>query len=137
MKKIISILCLFSVILCFISCDNDEPDYTDYLDNRLVEGTWLSQFGKRDSLVYKFKNDKLITEFYAYINGMNELKFEGEEDLGNYLLTDSQIIVPQRKDLNMLYKIPENNKDSLYIQTNNGYWYGFKKIKDQSFKYLR
>jgi len=130
MKKIIVFLCSLSVILCFISCNNNGPDDTLYLDNRLVEGTWQSQFGKRDSLVYEFKGDKLITEFYAYINGMEELKFEGKEDLGNYLLTDSQIILPQRKDMNILYKITENNKDSLYIQTNNGYWYGFKKMRD-------
>ncbi len=130
MKKIILILYSLSVIFCFYSCDNNEPDNTLYLDNKLVEGTWLSQFGKRDSLVYKFKDDKLITEFYAYINGMDELKFEGKEDLGNYLLTDSQIILLQRKDLDILYRIPENNKDSLYIQENNGHWYEFKKIKD-------
>lgn len=131
MKKIILILCSLSVILDFISCDNNnEPDNnTHYLDNRLVEGTWLSRFAK-DSLVYTFKDDKLTTEFYAYINGMDELKFEGRQDLGNYLLTDSQIILPQRKDLNILYKIPENNEDSLYIQRNNGYWFGFKKNRN-------
>ncbi len=130
MKKIILILCSLSVIFDFISCDNNnEPDNTLYLDNRLVEGTWYSKFAK-DSLVYTFKADKLTTEFYAYINGMDELKFDNKENLGSYLLTDSQIILPQRKDLNIFYKIPGNNKDSLYIQENDGYWYGFKKIKN-------
>lgn len=129
MKKLTFILCSLSVIFNFTSCDNNEHDDIHYLDNKLVEGTWNSKFA-RDSLIYIFKDDNLTTEFYAYINGMDELKFEVKEDLGNYLLTDSQIIAPQRKDLNMLYKIPGNSKDSIYIQTNNGYWYGFKKIKD-------
>jgi hypothetical protein len=117
------------LFVCY-SCDKGDPDNVRYLDNRLVEGTWYNKVA-RDSLVYTFKDNKLTSEFYAYINGMDELKFEGKEDFGNYLLTDSQVIAPKRKDQNMLYKLSENNKDSLYIQTNNdGYWYGFKKIKD-------
>lgn len=129
MKKIILTLFSLSVIFFFTSCDENESDDTRYLDNKLVEGTWCSKFAK-DSLIYTFKNNKLTTEFYAYINGMDELKFEGTQDLGKYLLTDSQIVLPKRKDLNLLYKLAENNKDSLYIQTNKGYWFGFKKIED-------
>ncbi|MFT4070923.1 MAG: hypothetical protein QM654_03270 [Dysgonamonadaceae bacterium] len=129
MKKTIRTLCFLYVVFAFMSCHKNEPDDVHYLDNKLIEGTWYNKVA-RDSLVYKFKDNKLTTEFYAYINGMDELKPKNKEDFGNYFLTDSEIITPKRKDQNMLYRQPENCRDSLYIQTNNGYWYGFKKIKD-------
>ncbi|MDR1091027.1 MAG: hypothetical protein LBL79_08115, partial [Prevotella sp.] len=63
MKKIILILCSLPVVSAFTSCDKNDPDNVRYLDNRLVEGTWYNKVAK-DSLVYTFKDNKLITEFY-------------------------------------------------------------------------
>lgn len=93
MKK--SLLVLHSLLALFVlySCDKDEPDKIRYLDNKLIEEKWYGIVA-RDSMVYTFKDNMATHEFYAFILGMDELKFEEKTEFGNYLLTDSCVILP-------------------------------------------
>lgn len=129
MKKSLFILCSL-ILLTFYSCENDEPPKTQYLDNKLIEGRWYGIHGK-DSTLYTFKDNKASHELYAFVLGMEALKYEGKIDHGSYLLTDSHIIVSNPVDLKYMYRL-NNNNDSLYICNPVDkpiLWIGLKKHK--------
>lgn len=131
MRKEILVLCSLFVAFVFYSCNNDEAENPQYLDNKLIEGTWYGIYGK-DSMVYSFKDNEATYELYAHILGMDTLKYEGKDDYGKYLLTDSLILLPYSSSkLNLMYKL-SNHSDSLYIRNpidDPILWLGFKKYK--------
>ncbi len=129
MKKAIIAIYILPILLAISACNNnDEPETPKYLDNKLIEGTWFGIYGK-DSMVYTFENNMASYELYAFIQGMDSLKYEGKDDLGNYRLTDSLVLL-QKISNQWMYKLYEE-KDSLYIKkTNQDFWFGLEKIKD-------
>lgn len=119
------------IAFAFYACNDDDSDKTHYLDNKLIEGTWIELSGK-DSAVYTIKDNKIIFDFYAYISGEPKLKYEGREDYGSYQLTDSLILMSQPIGHRFIYKFGQT-KDSLYIQNPINeieYWDRLKKIKE-------
>lgn len=128
MKKKLLILCSIAFVL--YSCDNDD-DKVHYLDNKLIEGKWYGIYAK-DSIVYTFKQSQATHELYAHISGMDDLKYEGKDNYGNYLLTDSLILLSNPSNLKFVYQLKDNN-DSLYIRNpidNPILWVGLKKLKE-------
>lgn len=136
MKQIFFVFYAFiAILLC--SCSNN--DSVEYLDNKLIEGSWSSVFKAEDnsftidSTVYKFMDNKAIFEFYARVMGLENLKLEEQRDLGVYSITDKAIFFSVGNDKNCLYHLSKSDKDSLYMGSpidNEPYWTGFKKIKD-------
>lgn len=131
MKKGLLVLCSLLFVFIFNSCDNDNPDNVNYLNNSLIAGKWYGLYAK-DSMVYTFKDNIATYELYAHVSGSEELKYEGKDDYGKYLLTDSLIILSNPSDFKLFYQL-KNNNDSLYIKNpkdNPILWVGLKKIKE-------
>ena len=126
------------LVLVFYSCNDKNDPSVNYLDNKLIEGTWVSVLTSEDgsytidSAIYIFENNKAEHIFYAHVLGLDALKFEGKDDLGIYSITDSCMFFSIRNDRNCYYKFGESDKDSLYIRnpmSNPPYWHGFKKLR--------
>lgn len=135
MKKMLFILNIALVCLLY-SCDKEDSDNTRYLDNKLIEGTWIgttkNNYYTIDSTIYIFKDNKMSREFYARISGLETLKYEGKFDYGNYLLTDNLILASQPTGMKFMYKL-SNHNDSLYLASttdNPMYWNEFKKLEE-------
>lgn len=129
MRKAIIAIYILPILLAISACNNnDEPEAPKYLDNKLIEGTWFGIYGK-DSMVYTFENNMASYELYAFIQGMDSLKYEGKDDLGNYRLTDSLILMSKPTDFRFIYQLSKHN-DSLYIRNpidDPILWIGLKK----------
>lgn len=124
-RKLLGICLLAAVMLG--SCAKDDSNATPYVDGKLIEGTWYCKIGK-DSSIYIFKEGKATSIYYAFILGMENLKFEGKDDLGYYKLTDSTIVLPSRNDLHLSYRLGKSTKDSLYLRSKLSFWKGFKRL---------
>lgn len=111
MKKIASLSILLFTLM-FVACDNDD-DNDVYLDNNLLAGYWYETVAK-DSAIYTFIDNQFYKELYAHIAGMEGLKYEGKEDMGNYLLTDSLILLPTN-NASYIYRL-STNKDTLFLR---------------------
>ncbi|MDR1090768.1 MAG: hypothetical protein LBL79_06800 [Prevotella sp.] len=131
MKKGLLVLYSLLCVFVFYSCDKDDPDNTNYLNNKLIAGKWYGLYAK-DSMVYTFKDNKATCELYAHVSGLSTLKYEGKDNYGNYLLTDSLILLSNPSDFRLIYQL-KNNNDSLYIRNpkdNPILWVGLKKLKE-------
>lgn len=100
MKKLLLIL-LFTPL--FFACgSDDEEDNIQYLDNKLIEGSWY-WIDDSDSVVYSFENNRAIRiRFDKYT-----LNRHSELSLGTYKLTTERIIY-SKGDKGQMYKLDKN-----------------------------
>lgn len=132
MQKMFFMLCI-AILAALYSCGDKDEDRTNNFDNKLIEGKWYGLVA-RDSMMYTFGNNKATRDYYAYIHDGSDgfLKYEGKDDYGNYLLTDTLILLSQPSEMKLVYRL-SNNNDSLYIRNfihDTNLWFGLKNIKE-------
>lgn len=138
MKNTLAFLSILLCIFSIYSCSDDDNNKEHYLDNKLLEGKWHSMMYTDydhltiDSLIYTFKENKLYTEYYAKISGLDTLKYEGKIDEGNYLLTNTLILLIRNSPRHeYVYKL-SNNNNTLEIKKTMDipeYWRSFERVK--------
>lgn len=141
----------FSAIIIFIlhSCTDTDDIPVTYLDNKLIEGTWIYRLVNDqdadkgpytlDSTVYTFKYNKAHYKYYTYNHTLNGLQLGGDYNLGTYSITsDSILSFSIGNDRDCYLRLSKNDKDSLYMMNpanSPRYWDGFKRLKNKLLYY--
>lgn len=134
-NKYILHVTILTIFLSLYSCKKDNSNTPQYLDNKLIEGTWFGRNGPKDSTLYKFRNDTAYYEFWTFVGGMDNLKYGGLDSFGEYHLTDTAIITSFPSTTypykHVFYYRLSENKDSIYIRRQLQEYYDvLKKIAD-------
>jgi hypothetical protein len=125
MRKIFLVL-FVAIAFSFFSCEKKEIK-TNYLDNKIIEGKWYA-LAHGDSMLYTFKNNRVVHEYYAYVPDLDALKPELNMDLGTYLINETSIFISIFSEGSYEYRFGNENNDSLYIKESE-IWRGYKRLE--------
>ena len=119
-------IAICSLLFTFLCSCSENTETLDYLDNKLIEGTWYNLSEAGDSSVYIFKDDNITSKFFAKIIDMEELKAPAIYNYGNYYLTGEDILTPA---LPIPYKLSPDSK-TIELRTSLDVWRTYTKIRN-------